>query len=147
MRMSPISMEETWMTSRWSNRVFCFLVAVTVVNIQNAGCYFLNLSKIDALFARKLIAEQLIHNKYLQKPPDRRRSARKVKVGDCRLVALPPHKKFKNGNEVHDNTKYNRWKCQCGDACVRTYCQCTPGQFYCPECYASHRVAEDSHHG
>ena len=80
------------MTSRWSNRVFCFLVAVTVVNIQNAGCYFLNLSKIDALFARKMIAEQFIHNKYLQKPPDCRRSARKVKVGDCRLVALPPQK-------------------------------------------------------
>ena len=143
MRMSPISMEETWMTSQWSNRVFCFLVAITVVNIQNAGCYFLNLSKIDALFARKLIAEQLIHNKYLQKPPDHRRSARKVKVGDCRLVALPPHKKFKNRNEVHDDTTYNCWKCQCGDALVRTCCQCTPGQFYFPECYASHHVAED----
>ena len=87
------------------------------------------------------------YNKYLQKPPDCRRSARKVKVGDCKLLALPPHKKFKNGNEVHDDTKYNCWKCQCGDARVRTYCQCTPGQFYCPECYASHRVAEDSHHG
>ena len=58
----------------------------------NAGCYFLNLSKSDAPFARKLIAEQLIHNKYLQKPPDHRKSPRKVKVGDCRLVALPPHK-------------------------------------------------------
>ena len=147
MRMSPISMEETWMTSRWSNRVFCFLVTVTVVNIQNAGCYFLNLSKIDALLARKLIAEQLIHNKYLQKPPDCRKISRKVKVGDCRLVALPPHKKFRNRNEVHDNTKYNHWKCWCGNTHVRTYCQCTPGQFYCPECYASHHIAEDSCHG
>ena len=92
------------MTSQWSNQVFCFLVAVTVVNIQNAGCYFLDLSKIDALFARKLISEQLIHNKYIQKPPDCQRSTRKVKAGDCRLVALPPHKKIKNGNEVHDDT-------------------------------------------
>ena len=72
MRMSPISMEETWMTSRWANRVFCFLLAVTVVNIQNAGCYFLNLMKVDALKACKLITEQLIHNKYLRKPEEKR---------------------------------------------------------------------------
>ena len=65
MRMSPISMEETWMISRWANRVFCFLLAVMAVNIQNVGCYFLNLMKVDALKAHKLIAEQLIH---LRKP-------------------------------------------------------------------------------
>ena len=36
-RMHPISMEETWMTTCWPNHVFCFLLAVTVVNVQNAG--------------------------------------------------------------------------------------------------------------
>ena len=41
--MHPISMEETWMTTRWPNRVFCFLLAVTMVNVQNAGVYFCNL--------------------------------------------------------------------------------------------------------
>ena len=66
-RMHPISMEETWMTSRWPNRVFCFLLALTMVNIQNAGCYFATLPKVDALTARKLIAQQLIENKYLDK--------------------------------------------------------------------------------
>ena len=55
------------MTSRWPNRVFCFLLAFTMVNIQNAGCYFENLPKVDALMARKLIAQQLIENKYLDK--------------------------------------------------------------------------------
>ena len=73
MRLSLISMEETWMTSPWANRVFCFLLAVTVVNIQNAGCYFLNLIKVDALKACKLIAKQLIHNKYLKKPEEEAR--------------------------------------------------------------------------
>ena len=55
------------MTSRWPNRVFCFLLAFTMVNIQNAGCYFANLPKVDALMARKLIAQHLIENKYLDK--------------------------------------------------------------------------------
>ena len=61
--MHPISMEEIWMTTRWPNRDFCFLLAVTIVNIQNAGCYFAKLPKIDTLQARKFIAQQLIHNK------------------------------------------------------------------------------------
>ena len=64
-RMHPILMEETWMTTCWPNRVFCFLLAVTMVNVQNAGVYFCNLPKVDSLTARKLIAQQLIENKYL----------------------------------------------------------------------------------
>ena len=58
--MDPISMEETWMTMRWANRVFCFILAVTIVNIQNAAVYFLNKSKLDALHSRRQIAKQLI---------------------------------------------------------------------------------------
>ena len=47
--MHPISMEETWMTMRWANHMFCFLLTVTIVNIQNAAVYFLNKPKLDAL--------------------------------------------------------------------------------------------------
>ena len=36
-RMHPISMEETWMITRWPNHGFCFLLTVTIVNVQNAG--------------------------------------------------------------------------------------------------------------
>ena len=53
------------MTTRWPNRVFYFLVAVTVVNVQNAGVYFCGLPKVDVLTAWMLIAQQLIENKYL----------------------------------------------------------------------------------
>ena len=95
MRMSLISMEETWMTSQWANRVFCFLLAVMVVNIQNAGFYVLNLIKVDALQACKLIAKQLRHNKYFKKPEEKCMSQRKNTNADCRLIALPLHKKFK----------------------------------------------------
>ena len=114
-----------------------------MVNIQNTGCCFLNLIKVDALKACKLIAEQLIHNKYLNKPEEKHMSQRKNTNADCHLIALPPHKKFDKSKEVFDNTKYNCWKCTCGDAHVRTYCQYTPGTFYCAECYATHRIEED----
>ena len=48
-RMHPISMEETWMTMRWANHVFCFLLAITIVNIQNTAVYFLNKPKLDVM--------------------------------------------------------------------------------------------------
>ena len=64
-RMHPISMEETWMTTHWPNCVFCFLLAVTMVNVQNAGVYFCSFPKVDSLTAHKLIAQQLIENRYL----------------------------------------------------------------------------------
>ena len=38
--MHPLSMEEMWMTACWPHHVFCFLLAMTVVNIQNGGAYF-----------------------------------------------------------------------------------------------------------
>ena len=46
-RMHPTSMEETWMTTCWPNHVFHFLLTVTIVNIQNAGCCYAKLPKID----------------------------------------------------------------------------------------------------
>ena len=95
-RMHPISMEEMWMTARWPNHVFCFLLAVTMVNVQNAGVYFYHLPKVDSLFARKLIAQQLIENRYLiVEQSARKRTWRGEMIHH--LVALPTFKKFKNG--------------------------------------------------
>ena len=51
-RMHPLSMEETWMTMHWPNRVFCFLLAITMVNVQNAATYFLNKPKMESLQSR-----------------------------------------------------------------------------------------------
>ena len=66
LRMHPISMEETWMMMWWLKTVFCFLLAITMVNVQNAATYFLNKTKIDSLESRRLIAKTLINNEYLQ---------------------------------------------------------------------------------
>ena len=65
LQMHPLSMEETWMTARWPHHVFCFLLAMTVVNIQNGGAYFCAILKLDALSARRNIVRELIYNRYL----------------------------------------------------------------------------------
>ena len=84
------------MTLHWPNRVFCFLLALTMVNIQNAGCYFANLPKVDALTARKLIAQQLIENKYLDKEV-RESNRHKRQADEHKLITLPNYK----NSEIH----------------------------------------------
>ena len=53
------------MTMRWPNHVFCFLLAMAMVNVQNAGTYFLKKPKLDSLQAQRLIANALINNVHL----------------------------------------------------------------------------------
>ena len=91
-QMHPIAMEETWMTTRWPNRVFCFLLAVTVVNVQNAGVYFCGFPKVDALTARKLIAQQLLENKYNQPVEESPSKRPRRGTTEHRLVSLPTGK-------------------------------------------------------
>ena len=95
-RMHPISMEETWMTMWWPNRVFCFLLAITMVNVQNEATYFLNKPKIDSLQSRRLIAEALINNEYLQSGVSPR-SGHKCHSVDHVLLTVPHFKKFVKG--------------------------------------------------
>ena len=97
--MHPISMEETWITGCWPNCVFCFLLVFTMVNVQNAGVYFYHLPKVNSLFARKLIAQQLIKNRYLIVEQSARKQTQHGEMIH-HLVALPTFKKFKNGQLV-----------------------------------------------
>ena len=74
-----------------------FLFFVTMVDVQNAGCYFAKLPKIDAIHAHKLIAQQLILNKYIQNAAQ---SHHKRRSTDHKLVTLPTFRKFKNSTMV-----------------------------------------------
>ena len=69
-RMHLLSMEETWMTMLWPNRVFCFLLTITMVNVQNAATYFLNKPKMESLQSRRLIAKSTINISGLVQPPE-----------------------------------------------------------------------------
>ena len=126
------------MTTCSPNQVFCFLLAVTVVNAQNAGVSFCGLPKVDALTARKLIAQQLLENKYNQPVEESpSKMPRRGTTEHC-LVSLPRGKQFVQGQLATCRSKYQTWKCSCKLARVRIYCQCTPGVLHCSKCYAEY---------
>ena len=121
LQMHPISMEETWMMMQWLNRVFCFLLAVTMVNVQNAATYFLNKPKINSLQSRRLIAEALINNEYLQTSISPR-SGHKCCSVDHVLMRVLHFKKFVKGRLENCKTKYSKLKCTNCSQNVRSYC-------------------------
>ena len=132
-------MEETWMTTHWPNHVFCFLLALTMVNVQNAANYFAKSPKMDCLSARRLIAKQLINNKYLrsQMMPKKRKTRGSIQH---RLIMVPVDKKIIQGQLVSCKTKYGKWKCTDCSKFVRSYCSCLQGLMFCTDCFGNHRA-------
>ena len=80
------------MTTRWPNRVFCFSLVVTVLNVQNVGLYFCGFPKVDALTARKLIAQQLLETKYNQPVEESPSKRPRHGTTEHHLVSLPTGK-------------------------------------------------------
>jgi hypothetical protein len=64
-RQSPISLEMTWATKTWENRVFAYLLATTEVNTMLAAMKFGGQSPVSTLTFRKELAHDLINNPYL----------------------------------------------------------------------------------
>ena len=132
-RMHPISMEETWMTMRCRTECFVFYW----LSPWSTSKMRLNKPKIDSLQLRRLIAEALINNEYLQSGVSPRSVCKRRSV-DHVLLTVPHFKKFVKGRLVNCKTKYGKWKCTDCSRSVRSYCSCTPGLMYCTECYANH---------
>ena len=115
-----------------------FLLAVTMVNVQNAATYFLKKSKLDSLQAQCLISKALINNVHLctgmtpQKCP-------KCHSIEHVLTMVPPYKFFQ-GKLTNCKMKYGKWKCTDCAHIVRLYCLCTPGLMYCTDCYGNHNA-------
>ena len=85
------------MMMHWANRVFCFLLAVTVMNIQNVACYFLNMSKMDALQSCHLIVKQFIFNCRLEQEEASRKCPRQGTTAHT-LIMVRTHKNSSKGN-------------------------------------------------
>ena len=83
------------MTTRWPNHVFCFLVAVTLVNVQNAK-YFVKTPKLDSLSARRLIAKQLINNNHLRSGTTPKKHKKRGTI-EHSLIMVPTYKKLLQG--------------------------------------------------
>jgi hypothetical protein len=146
-RMQPISIEETWKTVYWPNRVFAFILGVTGVNTQRAYEYFGLHDKQSNLEFRRELATEMIYNpespEVEEDHQSKERSCKKQKQVHCELQTLSRFCAF----DAHEKTKivtvkteYNQRKCVCGMGRTRTYCKCSPGVHRCPECYADHRI-------
>ena len=150
LRHATPSIEETWRTHRWANRVFAFLFAVTEINIYLA---FVNLvwsgeerKKLQEF--RSDFAWALIDNQFLNDTEEAGRQKRaKRHVTKCKLESAPPFAKRKIGGKWDKSCKqkYQQYACTtfgCKKK-VRTYCVCDVGSWLCQSCFIDHVVNTD----
>ncbi|KAG7340825.1 transposase IS4 [Nitzschia inconspicua] len=71
LRLSNMSLEETWVTDRWEDRVFAFILAITEVNIYLGLRYFVwqcnNKVPMTFFNFKRKLAMALIHNDHMWK--------------------------------------------------------------------------------
>ena len=139
-RMFPIAMEETWKTTRWPCRVFCFLLAVTEVNCRLVLTNLYNQPECSQQEFRKQLSRELLQNKYqLQYRSQRTRKSRRINQPDHCLLSLPKNRTFRKTSIVYCKTAYIQLVCSgCGNHRIRTYCPCSPGKVICTSCFADH---------
>jgi hypothetical protein len=147
LRHSGVSIEETWKTHRWANRVFAFLLAISEVNAFLAFRCFIweKKDQMELLHFRKKLALALINNEWhgdktKESPATRKRQTKHS------LVTAPRHAtKFLNGNWIcKSKSPYQQHICR-GQGCkkqVRSHCICTPGHWVCVDCFQKHVLEE-----
>ena len=133
MHMHPTALEETWITSHWPNRVFSFLLTVTVVNVQNTATYFFNKEKIDALTAKCLIARDLIFNKHMKNVEESMFSKRRHRGPINHFLITLPKKNLSKTDEWWPAKSHICGVCHTKHC--RSYCSCTPGLILCQSSY------------
>jgi hypothetical protein len=142
-----ISLEKSWKTSRWENRVFAFVLAICEVNAYLARIYFGKETEVQLEFKKKLCFELITHlddvrNEEAGNTPKRVRTRRSA---NHRLIRAPPYSKFLAGKwEATMKRKYQAF--QCGHAgCkkrIRTVCSCSKHIWRCDSCFATHFAEE-----
>ncbi|KAG7359200.1 transposase IS4 [Nitzschia inconspicua] len=156
-RHSDISLEETWATDRWEDRVFAFILAITEVNAYLAMRYFVgqcgDKAPMTFLEFRRQLAKALIHNNHLveteeanndEKQDRTLHQSKKSKTTDHGKETAPPHARMYDGlNWVYGaKDPYQRYTCKTPGCkkLVRTYCSCRMGYWMCGSCYVDHRI-------
>lgn len=148
-RHSDISLEETWVTHRWENRVFAFLLGITEVNVWLGYRYFVwtnDDDKLPLLKFRRMLAKALIYNTFLEQHTTasitREKSIRQQQQASHTFATAPNRaKKFSAGQWVCTAaTTYPQYVCStkwCKKK-IRTYCKCDPNAWMCQECHGRH---------
>ena len=140
-RHQPLSLESIWATRRWPNRVFCFLIAITEVNVKLAAEYFGTTPKMSMLQSRRLIAEAFITNDKIQEERLGRTVMRLRPAVVCHgLMTVPSFQRYNGVKFVKAGTRFPQRKCTTCGRKVRTYCQCNPNNAMCQTCHTKHCV-------
>ena len=144
------SLEDTWRTSRWALRVFCFLLAVTEVNTFLVIRYFVvgrgHMCKYH-VFRRQLAWMFINNSKILSSVEEENADARR----HCTLhshVTAPRHASYLRGRRwvLNAATPYAQYVCKTAGCKkrVRTYCACDVGFWMCKGCYVEHLITSRS---
>ena len=146
--LSP-ALEETWVTHRWMNRVFSFILAVTEINTYLAMKFFVWVprdQKIPTLRDfRRTLALSLIYNEFFEKEDEKpTKEKRKIRLMEHELLTAPPHaKQFIYGKwDLSATFKYQQYTCKqygCSRG-ISTYCVCDKGMWICQACFARHII-------
>ena len=157
------SIEETWVTYHWENRVFAFLLVLSEVNAFLAFRFFFWKSEqliISVHDFRKKLTLQLIHNEEYEKElgksnEEGRRNKRQRISGGIILHTLmtAPTKAHKFDNcsgkwICSAKDPYQRHGCNGLNCTERTrkYCSCLPGYWLCHCCHTTHSINEMNLH-
>jgi hypothetical protein len=137
-----ISLERSWKTMRWENRVFAFILAICEVNTFLAMSYFQAETEKQIDFKKKLCFELITYLDDVrnagQETPVRRISRRNA---NHRLEKAPPYHKFYEGRwQRLSSYKYQTYVCKhvgCKKR-IRTVCSCSRDVWRCESCFAVH---------
>ena len=149
LRHQTPSIEETWRTHRWANRVFAFLLAVTEINCYLAFIFFVwnGEERLKLQEFRSELAWELIDNTFLNDENEKHKTGRpKRHIIDHKLETAPPFaKKICKGKwDKTCKQRYQQFACksfQCSKK-VRTYCICDVGKWMCQSCFVNHIITD-----
>mmetsp|Transcript_11506 Transcript_11506/g.20907 ORF Transcript_11506/g.20907 Transcript_11506/m.20907 type:complete len:212 (+) Transcript_11506:366-1001(+) len=141
-----LALEVAWNTMRWPIRVFCFILAISEVNVYLAWLYFKG-QRVEFLAFRKKLAHELIDNPYVEngQHSQEARNQRK-RLGDHSMETAPKNARKWTGSAWDCSAKapYQQFICSTPNCKkqVRTYCRCSPGRWRCGDCMMQHAVEE-----
>ena len=147
LRHSSPSLEDTWVTARWVNRVFSFLLAVTEVNLYLYLRYMIWRNKADEDIPtlhqfRKKLAFALIDNRWIVTDEEESRVVSARRRSKHQLRTCPCHARaFVSGKwDLSSKSKYQQHICKTKKCKTptRTYCTCHPGVWMCKDCFPKH---------
>ena len=148
-----LSIESTWKTNYWPNRVFAFILGLCEVNTYLALRYFRNY-KEEQIDFRKKLAQACLHNTIddelcgvCEKPsPEGDRLLRsETQHGK---VTMPEYCDWTDGRwKKKYKTRWQQRFCKTKGCKNRTriFCKCSMGVFRCTDCFQKHLIEAGNH--